>query len=118
MRKPLFFSLSLVTLLFLSCGPKIILQITKTYPAIDYSKQVTLFKQEIPVDQDYEKLGEISLKDTGFTTRCSYSEILNRAKLEALKVGGDAIQINQLIRPDFFSGCFRLEASILKLKNK
>ena len=107
--------LFLVTCIFSSCGPKVIKDLNRTYSPLSYTEKIMVFKENEVPKQAFEVLGEIALRDTGFTTKCSYSDILNRAKKEALLAGGNGIKIKRLIRPDFLSNCFRLEAQILKI---
>lgn len=60
-------------------------------------------------------LGEVKIGDTGFSTNCDYETVIDAAKLEARKVGGNAIKIVSHQNPDFVSSCHRITATIYKI---
>lgn len=104
------------TLLFLSsCSPKISTVLTKEYPALTYKEKVAVIGLEEKQPEDSEILGEVKIRDTGFSTKCNYEVVLDKAKLEARNVGGNAIKITKHKKPDFWSTCHRLDAIILKI---
>ena len=109
--------LILLASIFFSCNPTVSLQLFKQSEPLSYSQEVFVFKTDEKLPEDKELLGRIEISDSGFTKKCSYSEIINRAKIEALNAGGNAIKIDSLIRPDFSSACFRIHAYILKIEN-
>ena len=108
--------LCLMSCLFLlSCGPKVILQLYSSEKPLDFTEEVTLIDVgELP-QGDFTEVGILSLKDNGLTTKCSYGEIINRAKLEALGAGANALQIITIKRPNSITSCFRLEAKMIKM---
>lgn len=62
-----------------------------------------------------EKVGEINIKDTGFSTNCSSDDVANILEEEACKTGANIINIKTIKRPDFWSSCYRVRAELIKL---
>jgi len=115
MKKVNFIFISLIVLI--SCNPKISVQINKSYPVLDYKKEVMVIglKQKIP--EGSEEIGFVKVEDTGFTMDCSYEIMVDKAKLEARKIGGNAIKITKHLKPSAKSSCHQIEAKILYLEN-
>ena len=112
--------LSLILLCFLlkSCSPKTSSSLIKTYPALGYEETVTIIELNEKSPENAEILGEISVGDTGFSTKCNYETVLDKAQLEARRVGGNAIKITKHKKPDLWSSCHRIKATILKTTSK
>jgi hypothetical protein len=106
----------LVLALLSACSTKVSTSIYSSYPILDYKQEVLV----IPLDQSapdkVEVLGQVKINDSGFSTKCGYKYVINRAKLEARKVGGNAIKIvgHKLPSP-MGSACHRITANILKI---
>ena len=65
-----------------------------------------------------EVLGLVRIGDTGFTTNCSYDIVVESAKLEARKAGGNMIKITDHTLPSVLgSSCHQITARILKVDN-
>lgn len=110
---------SIVCLLILSsCAPKISTSISKNYSALDYREEVRVFGLKDPVPNNSEELGVVKIGDTGFSTNCGWDVVIDKAKMEARKIGGNAIKITDHIPPSVFgSSCDRITAKILKVEN-
>lgn len=113
MKQSFFYLIAL--LLLGACSPKIARQINSKYPPLDYKEEVVVFNLEDPVPTQSEELGAIKIGDTGFSTNCNYTVVIEAAKLEARKAGGNAIQIIQHQLPDFASSCHRIVAKVLRV---
>ena len=107
-----------VILIFYSCSPRISTSISKNYPPLDYKQKVVLIKLDQPKPENSEELGQIKVGDSGFSTKCNYEVVIDNAKLEARKVGGNAIKIIKHKTPDLWSSCHRITAIILRVENK
>ncbi|TAF45767.1 MAG: hypothetical protein EAZ51_02490 [Sphingobacteriales bacterium] len=104
--------------LFASCAPKINTQITKTYPTLNFNDEVKVFGLKTVLPANIEVIGSIKIGDTGFTLNCNYETVLENAKIEARKIGGNAIKITEHLFPSVFgSSCHRIKAVILKIDN-
>ena len=105
-------------LILSSCAPKISTTISKNYSALDYREEVKVLGLQDPVPTNSEELGIVKIGDTGFSTNCGWEVVIDKAKMEARKVGGNAIKITDHIPPSVMgSSCHRITAKILKVEN-
>ena len=103
---------------FNSCSPKISTSITKTYSPLDYKQEVIVIGLDQAEPDSSESLGEVKIGDTGFSIDCGYDVVIDKAKVEARKAGGNAIKIIEHKPPTAMgSSCHRITAKILKLKD-
>ena len=104
------------TILIGSCAPKISTTISKNYSALDYREEVRVLGLIDPVPTSSEELGIVKIGDTGFSTNCDWDVVIEKAKIEARKVGGNAIKIIEHTPPSIMgSSCHRITARILKV---
>lgn len=105
-------------ILFSSCSPKISTSLSKNYPPLDYKQEVVVIGLDQAEPENAEVLGQVKIGDTGFSTKCSYDIVIDKAKLEARKAGGNAIKIIEHKPPTAMgSTCHRITAKILKVEN-
>jgi hypothetical protein len=100
--------------LFSSCAPKITTTIQKSNPVTSFDEPIQIFniQDEAPVNAEY--LGSIRIFDSGFSTHCKWDVVIEKAKLEARKVGGNALKITRHIPPSIMgSSCDQIQANIL-----
>ena len=71
--------------------------------------------KKIPDSIPTKTIGEFHLKDGGLTVDCSYEHVLDLAKNEARKFGGNAIKITEHKLPNALSTCHQLKFKILKM---
>jgi hypothetical protein len=118
MRKRYALLIMPVLFLFSSCNPKITTTISTSYSPLDYKKEVFVFGLNQPDPDNSQVLGQVKIGDTGFSTNCDYEVVIENAKLEARKVGGNAIKIIEHKLPNpLGSTCHRITAKILKVDN-
>ena len=105
-------------ILLSSCSPRISTSLSKNYPPLDYKQEVTVIGLGGAEPDNAEVLGQVKIGDTGFSTNCSYDIVIDKAKLEARKAGGNAIKIIEHKPPSAMGGsCHRITADILKVEN-
>lgn len=105
-------------LYFSSCSPKISTSLTKNLPPIDYKQEIIVIGLNQLEPDNFELLGEVKVEDTGFSNNCSYNIVIDKAKLEARKAGGNAIKIIKHKQPSTFgSSCHQIIAKILLVDN-
>lgn len=112
------FSLGIIAALFVlsSCSPKISTNLSKSYPSLDYKQEVAVIDLDQAEPAGSEVLGQVKIGDSGFSTNCGYEVVIEKAKLEARKAGGNAIKIIEHQQPSAFgSSCHRITAKILKV---
>ena len=117
--KKLHLLITLAALIFLgSCNPKITTSLSKSYAPLDYREEVVVIGLNQPEPDDAETLGQVKIGDTGFSTNCDYNVVIDKAKLEARKAGGNAIKITEHKPPTAMgSSCHRITANVLKVKD-
>lgn len=117
MNKNLIFLVGLFVMVT-SCSPKISTSISKQYAVPDYKEDVFVFGLEDADPENTELLGTVKIGDTGFSTDCSFETVIEKAKMEARKIGGNAIKITKHDPPSTWgSSCHRITANILKIDN-
>ena len=105
-------------LIFNSCAPKISTSISDNYPTLHYREEVRLFGLQDSIPASSKELGIVKIGDTGFTIKCGWEDVIEKAKLEARKVGGNAIKITKHRTPSAFgSSCHRITAVILNIES-
>lgn len=105
--------------LFVSCNPKVSTEIVKSYPQVSTDEKVEVIEKKQVVPENAEVLGSVKIGEGGFTStkKCSYYTLIEIAKGEARKVGGNAIKITRHRFPDRASTCHRITAEILRIKD-
>lgn len=103
--------------LLTSCTPKLTSSMQKTYAPLDYKQEVRVFEIDEQTPTNSEKLGTIKVGDSGFSTDCGYDVVLEKAKTETRKVGGNALKITKHSLPDLWSSCHRITADVMKVEN-
>ncbi|MCL2327068.1 MAG: hypothetical protein FWC39_01000 [Bacteroidetes bacterium] len=104
------------SILFLtSCSARLTSSIQKTYAPLDYKEEVRVFNLGEETPPNAEKLGTVKVGDSGFSTNCNYAVVIDKAKTEARKVGGNALKITEYKLPDVMSTCHRITADVLKV---
>jgi hypothetical protein len=117
MKQILIFSICCL-MIFNSCAPKISTSISKNYPPLDYREDVKVFGLQDPIPSSSEEIGTVKIGDTGFSSNCDWEVVIDKAKIEARKIGGNAIKIIDHIPPSLMgSSCDRITAKILKVEN-
>ncbi|MDR1347132.1 MAG: hypothetical protein LBJ63_01690 [Prevotellaceae bacterium] len=113
-----FLSFLACLLILVSCSPKITTSISKNYGALSYEEEVRVLSIQDTEPNNAELLGTVKIGDAGFTIDCNLSVVVDKAKIEARKIGGNAIKITKHSPPNFWgSSCHRITANILKVDN-
>lgn len=100
-----------------ACGPRVVTNLEHHYETLDYKAKVLVLDLDEAIPSDAEELGDIKLGDTGFSTNCNYDVVIEKAKFEARKAGGNALKIIEHKRPSLMSSCHRITAKILRVTN-
>ncbi len=101
--------------LLCACNPKITTSVLKKYPALNDTAFVAVYKDSNKVPSKWVTLGNVSAKDGGSTMKCDSSTMINLVKQEARKLGGNAVYINNHLRPSFKSSCHQFDATVLRI---
>lgn len=96
------------------CAPKIFTSIQKSYPARPDDADVLVYYLSDTLPDRADVLGKVEVRDNGMSTKCSYPEVLQRAKAEANKVGGNGLILTWHKEPSTFgSSCHQIAGDIL-----
>ena len=102
-----------------SCAPSIYTNISIPKPALSENQNIAVYDEKDISPPNSKVLGIVVLGDSGFTTNCDFETMIEIAKSESRKAGGNAIKIIKHILPNFFgSSCHRIEANILEISEK
>lgn len=99
----------------LSCAPKIRTNVYHQFPELDFDQQINLLSQTDPLPSNAAKIGEVKVTDSGASTNCDLELVLDYAKYEARKIGGNLLKITHHQPPGFHSSCHQIEADIYRV---
>jgi hypothetical protein len=115
MKSIYFFVLLLIAILFLSsCSPTVAVTQLRKYPPKESTEQVVVYNQSDKIPSQLSQIGRIKIGDSGFSSNCSWIEVINKAKEECSRLGGDAIHIIEVKKPDMLSTCYRIKVNVLR----
>lgn len=98
------------------CSPKIYTSARMNLPARVEGSPVLVYEVTDSIPGPAQTVGTVSIKDSGFSTGCSYSQVIGRAKDAVNSLGGNSLQLTKHKRPNALgSSCHRIEGDILLL---
>lgn len=111
-----YFCFILIVIGLSGCSPKITSSVTAAHTPLAKDAEVFVLEIDAPMPENAEVLGQIKIGDTGFTTKNgNYAAVLNIAKDEARKAGGNVVKITEHKSPDMISSMHRIKAEILRV---
>lgn len=118
MKKTIISTLLISTILQ-SCSPKIRTHLsTEGTKPLDSETEVLIIKQDEKVPENSKFIGELKIGDSGFSTDCGYTKVMNDAKATAKKSGANLIYLTEVKKPNFGSTCYRIKARLYRNLNK
>lgn len=115
-KKSVFVVLFLIILIGIACTPKITSNlIEKDLDPIPEDAEIYILQEED--DEIYYNLkfvGELKIGDSGFSTKCGYDIVLEKARLTARKSGANIIRITEIKKPGFASSCYRIKGKMYR----
>ncbi len=101
--------------LFVSCSPYVGVTLTSIAPPLSADQQVVVITGDAPLPEDAYVIGEFNIDDTGFTTNCTYEDVVGLARKEARKAGANAIRITRHLQtgPPPGNSCHRISGLLL-----
>jgi len=113
MKQALFLS---AALLFIgSCSPKPGSEITSRQTPLKADAAVLVLDDTSTSRITGIEIGRLRSGDNGFSSHCSYTEVIERLKQMARQNGANIIQITEHKKPDSKSSCSRIKATIYKV---
>jgi hypothetical protein len=108
----------LISILLIACSPKVTTKLTETYPSLDYKQEVTVIGITEDTPPTATEIGTVKIGDTGFSINCGWDVVIEKAKMEVRKAGGNVLKIIEHTPPSMMgSSCDRITAKILKVEN-
>ncbi len=107
---------ALLALALLACAPKV----SETWWAEGTAPKSPDCKLDVyepgllPTDHSLPVIGEINIRDSGFTVNCGRTRIRQMLRERACAAGADAIEITQEKNPDLLSSCYRVKARLIR----
>lgn len=98
-----------------ACAPKLGATISAKQSALPDTAQVMVIQQEEQFNNDGIAIGTIRSDDNGFSTNCSYYEVITKLKEMARQNGANIIRITKIKGPDAWSTCARIQAKIYRV---
>lgn len=115
MKKTTFQFICFILIFAAGCAPKVRTTVSQKYQPLDYKEEVMVIELQEMAPDSAELLGTVKIGDAGMSVQCSYGQVLEKAKEEARKSGGNVLKITTHKTPDFMSSCHRITAEILKV---
>ncbi len=74
-----------------------------------------MFKKNLAPGDTLQKVGEVELKDSYYSTKCNEAHALKLLEKEACALNANVVKIVQENRPNVGSSCYRCKAEIYKI---
>ncbi len=101
-----------------SCSPKIRTSLSNTeFKPLDDVNGIVILKHYDKLPEDSSFVGDLKIGDSGFSTDCGYTKVIDDAKETAKQSGANIIQLTELKQPDFHSTCYRIKAKLYRNSN-
>jgi hypothetical protein len=116
--KRTFIILLFASIILQSCSPKIRTSLSNNaFKALDDESEILIIKEneKIPVNSNF--IGELKIGDSGFSTDCGYTKVIDDAKETAKKSGANLIHLTEVKKPNFGSTCYRIKAKLYRNLN-
>lgn len=107
----------LIAAVLSGCSPKVYTSIRTSHPARTAGSPVLVYEpaDSLPDTYEMEVLGTIKIKDTGFSVGCNYPTVIQKAKDEVNKIGGNGLYISTHRLPGLKSSCHQIEGYMIWL---
>jgi len=106
-----------IVIFLVGCAPRVTIDIDKGRSPLDFREEVKVLDIGETVPEEAHLIGTVKVGDSGFTIDCDYQVVIEKAKMEARKSGGNLVKITDHQLPDLRSSCHRITAQIYYLEN-
>lgn len=102
--------------LCVSCSPRVTSHLSGQYGPLPADEEVTVLPVGAAVPAAAERLGDVVVKDSGFSLakNGTFSAVLDLAKQEARGAGGNVLLLTDHRKPDFSSTIHRIRADVYR----
>ena len=117
--KKTYILLALGVLILQSCSPKIRTNLsTETHQALTDNTEVLIIKQDEKVPENSIFIGDLKIGDSGFSTDCGYTTVMEEAKTHAKNSGANLIHLTEVKKPSSGSTCYKIKAKLYRNLNQ
>jgi hypothetical protein len=97
-----------------NCSSQVILtNITdSSYKPSLYKGEVIVLTIDDPVPIDSRQIGTVYIDLSQTTDDCELSTVIKMVQIQAQKIGGNIVKIEEVHRPNYFNHCYRIGADI------
>jgi hypothetical protein len=110
--------LILMTLLFGGCASTIRTTSTSYYPPSPNNEPIIVYGLNDAIPSNAKNIGTIKIGDSGFSADCGWNQVIEKAKRECRRIGGNGIKLVSVYEPDFSSTCYRITAYVIRSPEK
>ena len=98
-----------------SCSPKIRTNLsTNSYKPLESESEIVVLEQTDQVPENSKFIGDLKIGDSGFSTDCGYTKVMDEAKIKARKSGANLVHLTEVKKPNFGSTCYRIKAKLYR----
>jgi V8-like Glu-specific endopeptidase len=109
-----FLSGFVILTLITSCAATVRTTHSSSHQATPSSVPIVVYGLNENPPSNARNIGTIKIGDSGFSVDCGWNTVLEKAKNESRKIGGNAIKLLSVHMPDGLSTCYRLTAYALR----
>lgn len=100
-----------------ACAPSKAVLVDRQREALPLNCPVkTLSSSDVPLDR-YDQIAVATFGDTGFSLICDKATVHEAMRVEACRVGANALLLVHEEEPNWLSSCYRAAAKLVWLKN-
>ena len=112
------FSFFLLTLILVGCASTVRTTYTTKHSPTPIDEPIIVYGLNDAMPSNTQNIGTIKIGDSGFSANCGWTQVIEKAKNECRKIGGNGIKLVSVYEPDFSSTCYRITAYVLKSPEK
>ncbi|MBC9795111.1 DUF2846 domain-containing protein [Sinomicrobium weinanense] len=107
--------LLLIGITLVACSPKIRSNLANTtFPPLESKDKIIILDESEKVPENSVLVGDLKIGDSGFSTDCGYTTVIENAKETAKKSGANIIKLTEVKKPNFGSSCYRIKAKLYR----
>ena len=106
-------------LMLQSCSPKIKANLsTETHQPLDSETDILIVKQNEKIPENSIFIGDLKIGDSGFSTDCGYTKVMEDAKNNAKNSGANLVHLIEVKKPNLGTTCYRIKAKLYRNLNQ
>ena len=110
--------LILLTFLLSGCASTIRTTSTSYYSPTPDNEPIIVYGLNDAIPPNAKNIGTIKIGDSGFSVDCGLNQVIEKAKRECRRIGGNGIKLVSVYEPDFGSTCYRITAYVIRSPEK